>query len=556
MFLMETEPKIEVDITLPQQAYAIFESLNYTPWNAVGEFVDNSIQSYLNNKAKIKKIEKDYKLRIDIKLDPTKLEISDNASGIDEGNLKKGLKPATKPDVSDGLSEFGMGMKTGAFWLCRKWEIISKHFESDKEFTVGFDNVKIYTKDIRRIIVYPRTLNNAEHYTKLILKDLVIDGTNETIVEELKEHLASMYRYYIRDNEIEIYFNDEKLNFKKYEILRGAKAYGDNKEIDWTKKIEFTLSSGKKVTGFAGLLEIGKPTKAGFTYLRRNRVIEGLIEGVKIIDVLGTANLTPSQRVFAELNLDSFPVTHTKDHILFGNEKYEFWAKLKGALEEGDIKLLTQATKFSYKDKVKKKSCDKKTEKKSGEKSSQKQPQAEKIPDVLEININDFEDSTIEVTGSINKFSGEMKEAYENMYKIENVLRILIRNIELESGISFLKEDDYPEVDDKNIIRNINNNVNRIKKDETEKGFVSIRGKHDLYYTNFNALKSIIDLNWDGYFCNFFVIKKHVLDMLDRLYTYRNNIAHNSYLSEEERNHINIALQFFLKQLNGKINFK
>lgn len=49
---------MEIDITLPQKAYAVFESLNYTPWNAIGEFIDNSIQSYLDNKKKIRESEK------------------------------------------------------------------------------------------------------------------------------------------------------------------------------------------------------------------------------------------------------------------------------------------------------------------------------------------------------------------------------------------------------------------------------------------------------------------------------------------------------------------
>ncbi len=544
---------MEIDITLPQQAYAIFESLNYTPWNAVGEFVDNSIQSYLNNKEKLKKLEDNYKLKIYVKLDQNRLEISDNASGIDEDNLKKGLKPATKPDFSDGLSEFGMGMKTASFWLCRKWKIISKHFDSNKEFTAEFDNVEIYTKDIRKIIVYPRAVDNKEHYTKLILDELVLDGINEKTIEDLKENLASMYRYHIRDEEVEIYFNNEKLNFKKYDILIGKRTYGDNKEIEWRKKIDFTLLSGKKITGFAGLLETGNPIKAGFTFFRRNRVIEGLVEGVKIIEILGTGNTKRSQRVFAELHLDSFSVSHTKDKILFGTEEFEFREKLKGSLEEGDTKLLIQAEKFKYKEKPRRKQKSKKEKQETSDDS----PQEKKSPpvkNVLEINISDFEDATIDVKGNINQFSEDMKNAYGEMYKIENVIRILIKNIEFNKGTSFLKESNYSDVDDKKIIRKINYGIDRIKKDEQEKGSLSIRGKHDLYYTNFDALKEIISLNYEKFFSDFFVTEKETLGVLERLYYYRNNIAHNSYLDTEERNYISWALKFFLTQLNGKIN--
>ena len=109
------------------------------------------------------------------------------------------------------------------------------------------------------------------------------------MVEDIRDHLASMYRHYIRNDEIDIYFNNKKLSFKKYDIFSAKKVYGENRntKIDWKKEIDFVLSSGKRITGFAGLLAKGNPVKAGFTYLRRNRVIQGLIEGVKIKDVLG-----------------------------------------------------------------------------------------------------------------------------------------------------------------------------------------------------------------------------------------------------------------------------
>jgi hypothetical protein len=544
---------MEIDITLPQQAYAVFESLNYNAWNAIGEFIDNSIQSHIDFKDKLKKIEPDYKLRIDINLNSDKLEISDNASGIDENRLKRGLRPAIKPAVSGGLSEFGMGMKTAAFWICRKWKIVTKHSESKKEFTVEFDNIEIYTKDIRKIVAYPREVDNNKHYTKIVFEKLdPIDTTNEKMVEDIKNNLASMYRHYIRNDELEIYFNNEKLSFKKYDLWAGEKEYGDNKNIKWEKNIDFVLSSGKRITGFAGLLAKGNPVKAGFTYLRRNRVIEGLIEGIKIKDVLGTANLKKSQRVFAELNLDAFPVSHTKDKILFGAESYDFWARLKIALNEGDLRLLYQAEKAKY------------SKKKGGgaQETEVAEEETEEIPtshpelsiNLLEVNLPDFEDATIEVSGNINEFAGEMKEAYENMYKIENLIRMLIKNVEISQGISFLDEKIYSDPTEKIIIRKINDRIKNIKKYEEENGLILIRGNHDLYYTGFNSLKEIMELNFDGYFSGFFVMKKHILDDLERLYSYRNNIAHNSYLGEDERKFIELTLQKIIKQLNGKID--
>jgi len=543
---------MEIDITLPQQAYAIFESLNYAPCNAIGEFIDNSIQSYMNHREALRKLDKKCKLKIEINLTQDKLEIIDNATGIDKDSLRSGLKPATKPKISEGLSEFGMGLKTASFWISRNWSITTKHFKSNEEFVAVFDNRKIYTEGIEKISIASNAMKNKEHYTKLVLRDLVIDGTSEKLLEELRENLSSMYRHYLRDKEIEIIFNRKKLSFKKYETLRGKKEYGDNKEIEWVKDIDFILSSGKRVHGKAGLLAIGKPTQAGFTYLRRNRVIEGLVMGKKIIGILGTANTKRSQRVFAELNLDDFRVSHTKDKILFGNEIYEFEEKLKEALNDGDIKLTTQAEKFSYGEKTNGPPIPKKNESIVGKLSATlKSPKK----NILEINISDFDEGTMRISGNINNFSGVMKEAYEDMYKIENMFRVLIKAIEKKEKVTFLDEDIYEDTEDKKIIRDINNNVEWLKGKEASEGTVSIRGKHDIYYTNFNVIKKVVELNYDKYFKSFFSNKDITLGTLEQLYSYRNNIAHNSHLNQNERNYISSTLEMFIRQLNGKISF-
>ena len=49
--------------------YALFPSLRYTPWVALGEMVDNSIQSYQEHKDELIALHgADYKLRIDLNL--------------------------------------------------------------------------------------------------------------------------------------------------------------------------------------------------------------------------------------------------------------------------------------------------------------------------------------------------------------------------------------------------------------------------------------------------------------------------------------------------------
>ena len=65
---------------------SILSAINYTPWHATAEFVDNSIQSYIDNKTKLRKLHSNYKLKIEIYVSGAVIEIKDNAGGINKEN--------------------------------------------------------------------------------------------------------------------------------------------------------------------------------------------------------------------------------------------------------------------------------------------------------------------------------------------------------------------------------------------------------------------------------------------------------------------------------------
>ena len=60
---MENE---KLDITPTVGLLALLKNMRYTEWYALGEFVDNSIQSYRLNKKYLKKLDPLYKLKIKI----------------------------------------------------------------------------------------------------------------------------------------------------------------------------------------------------------------------------------------------------------------------------------------------------------------------------------------------------------------------------------------------------------------------------------------------------------------------------------------------------------
>src|SRR5687767_11048353 len=100
---------------------SVLKHLNYKPWFALAEFVDNSLQSYIANRSALRKVEgRDFQLRVAIKIDGEdggSITIRDNAAGIAAKDYARAFRTAEIPDNVDGLSEFGMGMKSAACWF-------------------------------------------------------------------------------------------------------------------------------------------------------------------------------------------------------------------------------------------------------------------------------------------------------------------------------------------------------------------------------------------------------------------------------------------------------
>ena len=59
---------------------SILPAINYRAWYAIAEFVDNSIQSYLDTKSKLRKLHgNSFKLKISIYVSKAKIQIIDNS---------------------------------------------------------------------------------------------------------------------------------------------------------------------------------------------------------------------------------------------------------------------------------------------------------------------------------------------------------------------------------------------------------------------------------------------------------------------------------------------
>ncbi|MCY4538156.1 MAG: ATP-binding protein [Chloroflexi bacterium] len=327
---------------------SVLRHLNYKPWYAMAEFVDNSLQSYLDNKDVLERLEgRKFKAEVSISLDNAdrgSITIRDNVAGIHENDYARAFRPAAIPPNRAGLSEFGMGMKSAACWFAKRWSVRTSSLGESFERTVFFDVDRIVHDNLEELLVNFNPASEQSHFTEVTLIDLYRKPHGRTI-GKIKQHLASIYRVFIRDGLLELTFDGEMLSYPEPKILCAPYFKDETRaEILWKKDIDFDFGGGLEVRGFAALLETGSVSGAGFSLFRNSRVIEGSgDDGYRPEYIFKKSNSYTYQRLFGELHLTGFDVSHTKDGFQWEENEEEFLQLLKEHLEEKSISLISQA---------------------------------------------------------------------------------------------------------------------------------------------------------------------------------------------------------------------
>lgn len=304
-----------------------YKRLNYTAWYAIAEFIDNSTQAYFNNKAELDKSSHDkYQLKIRVSKEKIGsdyyLVIEDNSIGMNHSELEEALIIGKTTPRSKGRSEFGMGMKTAAFWFGDYWEIRTKKLNE----TEGI-NVKINIQSVIEGEKLDSRYFNAEakeHYTIISIK-LSNQSLQTNTISKCKSFLPSFFRFDLMKNVLHLEcFGDIMQwdpNDEEYAIARNMNGEEMKKE---NLHFVFDNKNGIELTGWAAILENGSRKKAGFTLIQNDRVIQAYPNVYKPEGIFGEGggrNDLVNQRLFGELSLKKFIVTHTKDRVFFNEEE-------------------------------------------------------------------------------------------------------------------------------------------------------------------------------------------------------------------------------------------
>lgn len=338
----------QVSIRPGTRILSVLRHLNYKPWFALAEFVDNAVQSAQANLAQLRALHgPGWLLRVSIDIDgaqPGRITVRDNAAGIALADFPRAFRPAAAPPDATGLSEFGMGMKSAACWFASDWRIRTSALGEPFEHRVRFDVPKIVDEEIEDLDVDRRPAAANDHYTEIVLEGLHHLPVKRTL-GKIKDHLTDIYREFTRGGLLELRINNEVLRYEDPPILE-APYFKDPEgpSLRWHRDLDFDFGDGLSVRGFAALRDPGSHTRSGFALFRRGRLIEGSgEEGYRPPLIFGTPGNYRHLRLFGELHLEGFEVSHTKDGFRWDENEEAFLELLQEKLDADGLPLLRQA---------------------------------------------------------------------------------------------------------------------------------------------------------------------------------------------------------------------
>ena len=304
-------------LQLGPEIISSYKRLAYQAWYALAEFVDNSTQAYFNNRKDLDRVYKQTGgvLTVEITCAKDFIRISDNSMGMSKSELESAIHIGHPPENTKGRSRYGLGLKTGASWFGDIWTIHTKKLGETYSYLIEV-NVPEVAKNNLDLPTERKPALATEHSTVIEIRKL-----HRTVLgpatARVRNYLRSLYRKDIEAGRLVLKLNGKALEWNEgYEERIAKYATGLPAKQEFHFKI-----GGKKVSGWAGVLEKGSRKDAGFSIIQADRVIMGWPKTYKPATIFGEqeggTNDLVNQRLFGELVLEDFEVSHTKDQILF-----------------------------------------------------------------------------------------------------------------------------------------------------------------------------------------------------------------------------------------------
>ena len=347
-----------VSINSSQRVYGLLSSFESTPWKSLGEFIDNSLSSWMSD------AEGDWPISIDITFDPDfgkgenrgQIVIKDNALGISTKDLDRAFELGEPPAELHKLNQFGVGMKVAACWFGKKWCVETSAIGEPIKRTIFWDTEKIVKNNLEKLPIIEEPARADEHYTIITITDLVHSPNHAQTILKIKKHIPKMFRKFIETGLVTISWNGEELLDVPEKVLRAplqsdVDAQIDNPEvISWEKNFEIQVTDDLVLECYACLFERFDKQHTGLNYFWRNRLIQGNVEPFhRPKRLFGDGNSFRTGRLYIEVMANDLRVTSNKGAIDFGSsgiDEDELIEKIRYELQQPDLPLFQQAEAY------------------------------------------------------------------------------------------------------------------------------------------------------------------------------------------------------------------
>jgi len=330
--------------------YGMFPSFNYKPWLALGEFLDNSISSYQKHQKLIEEVNgSSFKLKIMIDYDADRglLEIRDNAAGIDKKHFGRAFALAKPPDDLRFISRYGVGMKAAACWFARDWSVRTSAIGESVERTLDWSTKAITEGKSETLEPSVRQVPKNEHYTVITLRNLIHPPSGPKTVAKIKTYLPNIYREFIRDEQIEILWNGQKLDVEQPVTLVAPPQWDISQPAHiWDESVELAMEDGRTIKGRVFLLKKMKRSYTALNLFWHKRLILGNVgENHRPVELFGAGNSFETGRLCVELYLDEYEPTVDKMGFKFQDNEATL-EEIIDALKISASQILRQAREY------------------------------------------------------------------------------------------------------------------------------------------------------------------------------------------------------------------
>ncbi len=328
--------KERINITPDKTLYSKLGQTGYSVSEAISEFVDNSIDARIDGKV--------VRVVIEINLKKKRIIIEDDGVGMNKNEAIQSIKLASS-QKKEKLGHFGLGLKTAAMSLGKKFTIETKQKERDTKYILIFDEDEfLENRDWDDFDIYTKNVGQRNNSgTRVTIENLKVSIHNLTIIK-VKKQLQDRFSSYLLNKEVCMKVNGDSLVAERPKIIQKTK-----------KDHIIKLSNGKKVKLWTAILKKGSQANSGFNLYRRGRLI-------RANEKLGYSYHPSKMWITGEIGLDNIPVTHNKREFITADPLYvEFFEKfaelIKPILKEAQqrhrekkIEDLTQEIKETLKD--------------------------------------------------------------------------------------------------------------------------------------------------------------------------------------------------------------